>query len=144
MEQNNNLNYPIIAFSSSLIHIARNESEILICSKTALNNGFYKKMKIIDSSGIVYNIQNAIKVKGYGFFGGYNIFLNQKIEVELIFNEPQTKIDIDSFKTLLLKKINKSFWDSGGNYKEIIKQVESLNDINKIIDYLSSVYYNAK
>lgn len=138
----NNFNYPIIAFSASDVHLARNEDEILICSKTALNNGFYKNMKVIDSSGVLYSIKNATKVKGHGLFWGYNIFLNQKIQVELIINESQIETDIETLKKLILKGMKKSFWDSGGNYKEIINKIHLSNSIHEIINYLSKIYYN--
>ena len=133
--------FPIIAFSSSTVHVARNEDEILLCSKTALSNNFYKGMKIIDSTGTLFNITNAKKIRGHGLFGGYNIFFNQKIEVELMIKS-QNSIDIDDFKKLILNNLNKSFWDAGGNYNIILDKINSLSSIDSIINYLAKVFYN--
>lgn len=133
--------FPVIAFSSSDIHLARNRKEIFVCTKTALNNKFYKSMKIVDSDGILYNIEGAKKIRGYGLFGGYNIFLNQKIEVELIIKS-QLEIPLTDFKLLMINKLNKSFWDAGGNDELILDKINSLLSIPLIISYMTHLYYN--
>jgi len=137
----NSFQFPIITFSSSTIYIARSEHEILICYKTALSNNFYKGMKIIDSAGTLFNIIDAKKIRGHGLFRGYNIFFNQKIEVELMVKS-QKSIDIDNFKNLIFVNVDESFWNSGENYNIIIDKINSLSTINSIIHYLAIIFYN--
>ncbi|MCC9019748.1 hypothetical protein [Flavobacterium lipolyticum] len=138
----NNFKYPIVAFSKSAIHLARNSDEILVCTKTALKNNFYKNMKIVDSAGILYKVNNAIKLKGHGFLWGYNIFLNQKVDVELVFTEDPILINIEDLKKMLLSSLKGEFWRSGDNHSKIIKEVENTTNFHHIIKYLEIIYYN--
>ena len=55
----NNFKYSLIAFYSSEFDFARDISDILVCSKTALDNGFYKNMQIVDATGTLYNVKDS-------------------------------------------------------------------------------------
>lgn len=134
---NNDFKYPLIALNHQQIHIARNEKEILVCSKKALSNNFFKNMKIIDSSETLFNIDNAIKIKGHGLFFGYNIFLNRKLKIDLIVKS-KNKININDFKKLLLQHLDSDFLISNENYHRI----DSLQSIQSIICFLNKWYYN--
>jgi hypothetical protein len=135
------LEFPIIAFSKNSFHIARNENEILICTKIALKNNFYKEMNIVDCTGASYNILNAKKIKGIGLFWGYNIFLNQKIKVELIYKDDCSNLNIELFKSKVLNYIKKERWDSSDNFEDIKLKINQLNNFKQIIIILSDFYY---
>ena len=140
--KNNNLKYPIIAFSSSGLHIARTEEDILICSSLALKRGFYKSMNIVDSEGFLYKIEDAKKIKGHGIFGGYNIFFNQKIIVELIIRDKPIECSVEEVKRKLNKELKKGIWDSADNTQDIIAKIEGLNKIDEIIHYMAKIFYS--
>ena len=135
------LEFPIVAFSKNSFHIARNENEILICTKIALKNNFYKGMIIVDSTGTSYNIVNAKKIKGVGPFWGYNIFLNQKIKVELTYKDDCSNLNIELFKNKVLNYIKIAKWDSADNYEDIKLKINNLNNFKQIIIILSNSYH---
>ncbi len=133
--------FPLIAFSSSVVHVARNARDLLICSKKALKDGFYKDLKIVDSCSMIYYIENASKLKPHGFFYGYNIFLNQKIEVELIIKFYEY-IGLSDFKELVLLKLRENFVEIGGNYNHIANAIKSCTSIKAVIKHLTEWFYS--
>lgn len=139
----NNFEYPIVVFSTDTLYVARDEKDILICTKTALKNGFYRKMSIVDSAGVQYSIKDAKKIKGFGMFFGYNIFLNQRIEVELVFDKQEyVKINLERLKEKVTERLQKGdFWDVGDNLKNVLKKIRSEHSIKDLIVYLSLLYY---
>ena len=139
----NNFEYPIVVFAADTLYTARDEKDILICTKTALKRGFYREMIIIDSKGFQYNIKDAKKTKGYGTFFGYNIFLNQRIEIELIFdNKEFIKINLEQLKEKVVNNFQKAgLWDSGDNLRDVIKKIREMCSIKDLIVYLSLLYY---
>lgn len=91
------LKFPIISFNGNDIYIARHSDEITICSKVALKNGFYRNLRIVDSEGYEVKVIDAYKIGTVGLFYGYNIFLNQKLKVELIFSNEKRITSLNVF-----------------------------------------------
>jgi hypothetical protein len=56
-------------------------------------------MLIVEANGKAYKVPGAKKLHGVGPFGGYNIFLNQKIKVELLFEGNPFQITADEVKS---------------------------------------------
>ena len=59
------------------------------CTKVALKNGYFDDLLIVDANGVGYQVKGARKLHGVGPFFGYNIFLNQRIKVELLTDGPR-------------------------------------------------------
>ncbi len=64
-------------------------------------------MLIVEASGKAYKVTSAKKLHGVGPFWGYNIFLNQKIKVELLFEGKPFQITADEVKKRVLLSFKK-------------------------------------
>lgn len=130
------IKFPAVAFSNSrLMYFARKKDDIEICSKTALKNGFYKGLTIIDADGAEYKIKDANKVGTVGPLWGYNIFLNQKLRVILFLEKAGAAISLNDLKKRILRimKGDKTFWDSDGMIGE------KMDFINKAISHFEII-----
>ena len=84
---------------------------------------YYKGLKIVDVDGNVYKINSAKKIKGVGLFWGYNVFLNQKIKVELSFSDKFEKISLEDLKA------NLSAFDV--STEPLVKQLKTTEELLK-------------
>ena len=138
----NNLIYPVLRISQGMIFPAMDAARITTCSKIALSNGFFKNQKILDSSGNMFLVNEAKKLHGLGLFWGYNIFLNQRIQVQLDLSF-ESKLSLTQTKNILLKALkNNQGWDSLEGVEDITKTVEEAQSISKIINFIYEVYEN--
>lgn len=134
------LNFPIVAFSKSVVHYARDKAEITICSRIALRNGLYTNMQIIDCDGAHYHVINALKLGTVGPLWGLNIFLNQKIRIELNFSDEVSNVSLEDFKRIILSAITEQ-GDSDGMYNQKIASIRRATTIREIIEMLAEQYY---
>lgn len=138
------IKYPVIAFAKGgVIHFARNEADLTICSTRGLKNGFYNGLNIIDSEGNSFDVQGAKKVGYAGFLWGFSLTFGQRIRVELIFSGSNKDLSIEDFKEKTLKQLkkNKHFWNSGGNFEELTVMIKSGKSFKEIITYLTNYFY---
>lgn len=136
--------FPVIIFSNNrLMYFGRKKDDIETCSKTALKNGFYNGLRIIDADGIGYMITGAGKVGPVGPLWGYNIFLNQKLRVELYVEKASDVVSLDSLKMQILNAVNynRPFWDSDGTINEKIDFINRATSHFEIIDKLCDDFY---
>lgn len=133
-----NVTYPVLCFWKNFIRIEPDERSLTTTTKAGLKNGMFIGLTIIDSDGNGFVVRNAIKICGIGFFWGYNIFLNQKIKVELLIEKELQQIPLEEVKA----KVNNSFskwhgWKTGDNLKELKEKISKASSIKSMIDILT-------
>jgi hypothetical protein len=141
------LKYPIIAFAKkNIIHFARNNDDLTICSRRGLKNGFYDGLVIVDSDGNKFEIDKAQKIGTSGFFFGINLIYGQKLKLKLIFSNKVEKMSIEEFKESINRvfRNNEYFWNSDGelNYKK--SYIKDSNSFSEIIEYFTSNFYKKR
>lgn len=139
MEKKMNVNdfvFPVMCVESDFIRIESKYDSLTTTMKAAIKNGMFRDLMIIDSIGNCLQIKDAKKLYGIGFLWGYNIFLNQKIRVELIPDGEPFNLSLDEVRAKVLKVFrgNRSFWASGGNFEEIEQAILNAKTIPEIID----------
>lgn len=73
-----------------------------------------------------------------GLFWGYDIFLNQMIKVELLFEGNPFQITVDEVKKRVLLSFKKRHgWSTRGDFDELQSNVENAHSILEIIQFLS-------
>ena len=132
------IKFPVICFWKDFIRIKQSYEDIIITTKAGLKNKMFDDLLVVDSNSHAFKILNAKKLHGVGSFWGYNIFLNQKIKVELEFEGDPIKFSIDDIK----KKVFHSFrkwhgWRARGDFKELYEKVKNAQSISEIIELLS-------
>ncbi len=138
------LKYPILAFSSPNVLIAiGTEDELTKCSKPALLSGYYKNLKLIDSSGRCVIVEHGTKVSSIGPLWGFSLFHGQQLRVALKFKQGNCQVNLDDFKKKIktLMKADEYSWDSGGNFNEIINRIDASNSIKEINQFLYELTY---
>ena len=106
-------------------------------TRAGIKNGMFKDLLIVDSAMMAFRIKDAKKVHGIGLFGGWNIFLNQKIRVELEIQEKPTKITMEEVKQKVLQSFSAWHgWSSGGNLPELKRRVQMASSIGELASIL--------
>ena len=105
--------YPVLTFSGTLAIPVRSVDRLTRCTKHALNSGHFAGLVIVDSAGKAVRVRNARKLHGIGRFGGYNIFLNQKVRVELELDGAPFQVSLDEVKSRLMA----DFHSDGGHWE---------------------------
>jgi hypothetical protein len=128
--------FPVLNFNKYFFSVVKDIDSLTRSTKAGLNNGVFDNLEIIDSSAQYFKVTEARKIGGIGFARGFNLFLNQRIRVELTFSEEVINIPLEKVRIKLMKVINgdRYFWESGGYFDELINIVEN----SKSIDYLIS------
>jgi hypothetical protein len=120
-----------------MVFPARNAKQISQCSKLALKDGFFSGQLIVDSAGRTLTIREAKKLRGIGRFGGYNIFLNQQIEVALIFEENLGQVDLESIRgRVLLAFRDNHGWSATDDIdilRKSVQEADSIATINRVV-----------
>lgn len=138
-----NMKFPVITFDrEENIYFVRNEDDLVICNGSALNNGFYNNLLIIDITGTQYVVESIDIEKVVG----YNIFLQKKIKVNLNFKKDISLISLEDFKTKILESYKKyiAFWEAGGNVQENIMFIQNSESIGEIINNLCDEFYEER
>ena len=134
----NAIKFPVLRFSQNLVGVERTEDDLTTCTKVALKKGFFDEMLVVEESGKSYKVKGAKKLHGVGPFGGYNIFLNQMIKVELLFEGNPFQINVDEVKRRVLLSFKKRHgWSTRGDFEELRERVKNAKGILEIIQLLS-------
>ena len=134
--------YPVLEFSKGMVFPARTVQELEQCSKTALHNGFFSNLRLIDSNGKSLKIIGARKLRGVGLFFGFNILLNQRIQVALTASGPEQFIGVEEVRRLVLGAIRGSQgWKSTGNVDELVSTVSRATSVQEIAATVTAAYY---
>jgi|GEM_PF-1875278 len=135
----NEITFPVICFYRHLLRI-RNDWDTLVTTTTAgVGNGMFDNMLIVDSNGKAIRVKSARKLHGVGPFFGYNIFLNQRIKVELTFDSEPFQMLTDDVRKRVLNSFQKRHgWQTRGDFDELKSSVENASTVAEIIRLVTS------
>lgn len=132
------IKFPVICFWRDLIRIKLNETDFTITTKAGLKNGMFADLFVVDSSLNGFKVKSAKKRHGVGPFWGYTIFLNQKIKVELAFEDMPKKVSLEEVKERVFRSFRKWHgWATRGDFSELqdkVKNATSISDIIRLLD----------
>ncbi len=127
-----------------MVFPARNIEELEQCTMPALRNGFFNDLFLIDSDGKALQISEARKLRGVGPFFGFNIFLNQRIQVALIASGHEKMVGVEEVRRLVLSAIRgKQKWNSAGGSDELVANVDRAQSISEIAAMVTAAYLSA-
>lgn len=133
--------FPVLYFNKYSFYVVNDVDSLTRSTKAGLNNGVFDNLEIVDSSGRYFKVTEARKIGGIGFANGFNIFLNQKIRVELTFSKEIIDIHLEKIRIKLMKIINRDryLWESGGYFDELMNIVESSKSIDLLISEIGFI-----
>jgi len=130
--------FPILAFYGKEMLIYREPSELLQTTRAALKGGLFDGLKICASDGCRFVVTGARKIRGIGAFGGWNVFLNQRIEVELDVQASSPDWDEGEIKKAVARELRSwSGWKSRGDFLELEKGVRDARGVGELISLLA-------
>lgn len=131
------IKYPVLCFSDPYLYVQCSPEEATTCTKSALNGGFFGNVLLVDSRGLGYKIKGARKLHGVGVLWGYNIFLNQRIRVELVQDGEPFEVSVDDVRQRVMKSFKRRHgWTTRDDFEELQQNVENARSIAEIIQLL--------
>ncbi len=133
------LRYPVLCFSQHLIRVEKSPDELTTCSKLALSKGgYFENLLLVDSAGTGLRVRGANKLHGVGLFFGYNIFLNQRIKVQLHIDGEPIQVSLTEVKDYVFDSFkHRRAWRTRGDFAELRSEVQNAASIPEIIELLS-------
>ncbi|MFH1158851.1 MAG: hypothetical protein V1721_08275 [Pseudomonadota bacterium] len=134
------IKFPVICLQDKFLRIRLDMDSLITTTKAGLKNNYFSNLLIVDSNLCAFRIKSAKKLYGVGPFWGYNIFLNQKIKVELQFEGTPKKIPLNEIKQRILGCLEKGpAWSSVDNLNEIKSKIEHAVSYDEIIELLKHI-----
>ena len=133
--------FPVIAifpngdfqFAPSAAHLTRNTA-------VGLKEGYYDGLRIVDSRGKWFKVRTARKLHGIGRFGGYNLFLNQRIRVSLDLEDEHRDASVEDVKGIVLSNFNDwQGWRSRGDLDVLVRRVQEANSLPQLFGVLAAM-----
>ncbi|MFH1932549.1 MAG: hypothetical protein ABIN18_13305 [Pseudomonadota bacterium] len=102
-----------------------------------MHSDFFENLLLVDSDGNALKVHGAKKICGVGRCWGYNIFLNQRIRAELIFEGEFFPISVDEVRKYVLMSFKRWHgWATRGDFKELVRSIHKAQSIREIIELL--------
>jgi hypothetical protein len=136
------LKFPVICFWRDLVRLRTSWEALTTTKKAGVKNGMFRDLLVVDSQGKCLRVKNAHKLHGVGLFWGYNIFMNQRIKVELELSGEPFNISLEEIKRMMFESFQRWHgWRSRGDFDELKASIEKAKSVSEIMERLSSPSY---
>ena len=133
------LSFPILCLSGPTIFVRHDSERLLTCGEAALTNGYFLRLRVIDSKLDEYSVRQVKKVGNVGLLGGWRLFYaSRRIRVDLTLGPPQ-RLSFDDVRDAVIATMNldREFWESAGDLDEQaaeISEIASFDDLLRRFD----------
>lgn len=129
----NALAFPVLCFGQGLVLAQLDPKSLTTATSAALRRRYFNDLTIVDRGGAVHRVRRAEKRRGVGWFWGYNIFLNRRIEVAL-FQEPTLATwSLEDTRNRVLETLGKwSGWSASGDLNDLRRAIEAAPTIRDV------------
>lgn len=130
--------FPIICFDRDSLRVRKDWDSLVTTTTAGVKNRMFDNILIVDANGTAVRVKSARKLHGVGPFWGYNIFLNRRIRVELVFDGEPFPMSVDDVRRLVLDSFRKWHgWRTRGDFKELKASVQNAQSVGEIIRLVS-------
>jgi hypothetical protein len=137
------MKFPVICFQNIFLDLVWDIDSLTTATKSGLKGNWFSNLLIVDSNLCAFKVKSAKKLHGVGLFWGYNIFLNQRIKVELQFEGEPKKISLEEVKQRILSSFkNRPGWSSmDPDFLDELKfRIERASSYDAIIEILKPLW----
>ncbi len=131
------IEFPAIFFKAPIHQVHQRRSDLYQSTAYALKRKWLTGARIVDSLGRVHLVRDARKVRGIGPLRGWNLFLNQRIEVDLVLDVEQEQVELDDLKRWIRESwASWSGASAGGDLREqraTLKRATTLADVFEVV-----------
>lgn len=129
--------FPTLSLSKGVALVSRSPAELTTCRIAGLRRGWFSDLLLVDSSGRGWKIGGARKLHGVGPLWGYNIFLNQKIRVELLLSKGPFAVSVEDLRERVLKSFRTWHgWEEEGTFSILKTGIEKAGSVSELISLL--------
>jgi hypothetical protein len=129
-----NLTFPVICFWRHLVRVERSLETLTTTTAAGLKNQMFDNVVVVGSNGVAGRIKTATKLHGIGPFWGYNMFLNQRIKVDIVFDDESFVMTVEDLRKRLLAAFGKWHgWQTRGDFLELKAAIENAKTVSEII-----------
>ncbi len=133
------LQFPVVCFWRHLFRIETTAETFTTTTKAGIKNRMFDNVLVIGSNGQAVRVKSARKLHGVGPFWGYNIFLNQRIKVELTFDGEPFQMSVDDVRKRVLASFKQWHgWQTRDDFAELKAAVEKASTVAEIIRLVTS------
>ena len=135
------LQFPVLGtFPNGSLEIASSPSALTLNTSTGLKKGYYDGLRLVDSRARWFRVRGARKLHGVGPFGGYTIFLNQRIRVALDLEDEERVADLDELRGIVLADFDAWHgWRSRGDFDLLLSRVQGATSVVGLISVLANM-----
>jgi len=135
------MRFPVLGiFPNGSLEIAASPANLTLNTSVGLRDGYYKGLRIVDSRGRWSKVRGARKVHGIGRFGGYNLFLNQRIRVSLDIEDENLEAETEDVKRMVLADFSAWHgWSSRGDFDLLVSRVKAAKTVSALIQVLANM-----
>ena len=134
------LKYPALGkFPDGSLKVIPTSAYLTLNTAVGLREGYFTDLEIVDSRGKWIIVRAARKLHGEGRFGGYNLFLNQRIRVELDLHDEDRNSDVEQIRALILGDFESWLgWRSREDYTSLREAIISAPTITDLLGRLAA------
>ena len=135
------LQFPVLGtFPNGSLEIAASPMNLTLNTSIGLRDGYYDGLRLVDARGKWFRVRGARKLHGVGRFGGYNLFLNQRIRVALDLEDEHRYAEVEEIRSIVLADFSAwDGWKSRGDFDVLVRRVQGARTVPEILNALANL-----
>jgi hypothetical protein len=133
-EREKTVKFPAIAIKGGTFEFHDSDVSLRRCTKTALKNGWYRGLTILDAAGVLHTVRDARFVRNTGQKTYPGLFASKWIEVEPEISG-ERQLALEEARQLIRRGLtaNRAFWESGGyDLAALLREIDRAESIEQI------------
>jgi hypothetical protein len=129
-----NLEFPVICRCKNTIFTSNSLDALTETTTAAIRSGLFDGLKIIDSTGNEYTVENIRRLQGIGPLWGFNIFLNRKMRIEIELKNEVRLVDVNELRRIVFDDFREWHgWATRGDFYKLKKAIKDASTVSEII-----------
>lgn len=130
------LEFPILTFNQGIVLIEQSADAFTLCERGVIKR-WYCGLLIVDSYGRAARVTDVRVLHPVGPLWGYNIWLRQKVRVELVLTEESPAMPLEDVKRRVTSALKRSLGSVDPDYAtQIRRELDDAPGVPEIIDLL--------
>jgi hypothetical protein len=107
------------------------------CTSAALSNGWFAKMRVVDSDGATFRVHSPKVLGGVGPLWGFRLLRGRLVRVAVEVERLPGVATLAEVKKLVRKSFRDWHgWESGGNLDELEQQLEAAPTTEAVFEFV--------
>jgi hypothetical protein len=131
------IEFPCLCSSQSLVLVFDSLEALTTCTSAAISNGWFAKMRVVDSVGAKFRVHSPKVLSGVGPLWGFRLLRGRLVRVAVEIERQPGLATLDEVKKLVRQSFRDWHgWESGGNLEELEQQLEAASTLQAVFDFV--------